>query len=249
MKKSVVYAGNRTVYPDMVTAAKSLLMHNKVDDVYFLIEDDKFPYYIPDVIKTINVKNQKWFPSDSPNIKTRFSYIVLMRAVLSEIFPDLDKILSLDIDTIVLGDITSLWELPLDNYYFAAVEEPTSRKGGTNKKDPIFYENQNEYYNVGVTLYNLKKLRDGTTMKGVKLLNERAWYSVEQDTFNIVCGGKILKIPSDYNVCNYWTAPTVNPLIAHFAGDPLDQWRKEIIVKYFERFSWEKIMEENSKLS
>lgn len=43
-ERVVVYAGDRNVYPDMLTATKSLLMHNRIDKVYLLIEDDDFRF-------------------------------------------------------------------------------------------------------------------------------------------------------------------------------------------------------------
>ena len=246
--KAVVYSGNRTVYPDMVTSAKSLLMHNKIDKVYFLIEDDVFPYEIPEIIETINMRNQKWFPDGGANTKSRFSYLVLMRAVLPYIFPDLDKILSLDMDTIILGDITPLWGMDIEKNYMAAVEEPTSAMGEKNHKETMFYVHQNEYFNTGVAFMNLKKQRDGFTNKNIDLLNKRTFYSVEQDTFNLLCEGKILKLPSDYNATRDWTAPTDNPLIYHYAGIPLEKWRREPLVKYFEKKSWAGVMEANRGL-
>jgi hypothetical protein len=40
----------------MVTAAKSLLIHSNVDKIYFLIEDDNFPYELPPKTTTINIR-------------------------------------------------------------------------------------------------------------------------------------------------------------------------------------------------
>ena len=41
----------------MLTAAKSLLMHSNVEKIYFLIEDDEFPYEVPQEIECINISN------------------------------------------------------------------------------------------------------------------------------------------------------------------------------------------------
>jgi len=41
----------------MITAAKSLLEHSNVEKIYFLIEDDIFPYELPQEIECINVSN------------------------------------------------------------------------------------------------------------------------------------------------------------------------------------------------
>lgn len=246
-EKIVVYAGSRNLYPDMVTAAKSLLFHNKIDKVIFLIEDEKFPFELPDVIETIDVSGQTYFPPDGINVKTKFTFMALMRAVLADILP-YDKVLSLDIDTIVTGKIEKLWNLPLEDYYFAAVEEPVSRKGEKGQKKPRFYEKQDEYFNAGVVLYNLAKIRaDGIVEKNVKLLNSEEFYSVEQDTMNIVCGGKILAVPSDFNATDLWTAPTDNPLIVHFADNSLEDWRHMPIVYKYQKMAWKDVLAKNKK--
>lgn len=248
-EKVVVYAGSRNIYPDMVTAANSLLTHNKVDKIYFLIEDDIFPFKIPSVIETINVSNQTWFLDGGPNMKTRFTYIVLLRAALALLFPQYDRVLSLDVDTIVTGDISGIWDIDISNYYFAACTEPLSAKGAKWPKTARFYEKQDVYYNVGVTMYNLKMLREtGMAEKNIEMLNSEWFYSVEQDTFNITCGGKILEIPSDYNVNDIWTKPTDNPLIIHYAGVPLKKWRREPLVAEYWTDEIRTVMEKKFKV-
>ena len=57
MRKVAVYCGTKNLYNDMFIAANSLMVHSSVDKIYFLIEDDKFPYLLPNIIECINVKN------------------------------------------------------------------------------------------------------------------------------------------------------------------------------------------------
>jgi hypothetical protein len=42
----------------MIPSMKSLLIHSDVEKIYFLIEDDEFPYELPPEVECINVKNQ-----------------------------------------------------------------------------------------------------------------------------------------------------------------------------------------------
>ena len=52
------YCGTRNLYKDMVTAAKSLLMNSNVEKIYFIIEDDEFPYELPEsIFEIINIKD------------------------------------------------------------------------------------------------------------------------------------------------------------------------------------------------
>ena len=55
--RAAVYCGTRNVYDDMIPSMKSLLIHSNVEKIYFLIEDDKFPYELPPEVECINVSN------------------------------------------------------------------------------------------------------------------------------------------------------------------------------------------------
>jgi len=46
--------------------------------------------------------------------------MALIRVALGKIFPDLDKVLSLDVDTIVNENISELWDIDISDYYIAA---------------------------------------------------------------------------------------------------------------------------------
>ena len=115
------YSGSANLYDYMVGAAKSLVEHTDVDRIFFLIEDSKFPIKLPSFVTTIDVSGQKFFPPDGPNMKSSFTYLAMMRAALCHVLPEyVDKVLSLDVDTIVKADVSELFELDLHGNYFAA---------------------------------------------------------------------------------------------------------------------------------
>ena len=191
--KVAAYTGTSNLYPMMYTAVKSLLMHSDVDKVYLLIEDDEFPYELPDIVKTINVKYQKFFYPDGANWRSRFSYMAMMRATYAKMFPKLDRILSLDVDTIVTEDISDLWDLPIDDYYLSASEEPKATK-----------EHGYFYVNIGVALYNLKKLREDRMVdKVIRELNSKQYAYLEQDAFSELCHDRIYPMPPEYNYTEF----------------------------------------------
>lgn len=236
MRKVVVYSGTSKVYPEMVTACKSLIANTDVDRIIFVAEQDrkKFPIPIPDYIEVVNVANQTYFPITSPNRSTRLTYMVLMRCAYYQMFPEEDAVLQLDIDTIVNQDISDLWDVNLDDYYLAAVREPASGKGGNMDKHI-----SDIYFNMGVALMNLKKFRDGKGDRIMRQLNGIKYKAAEQDCINEWCKGQILEIPSDFNASREWTAPTDNPKIIHYAG--VRHWQDEELWKYYESLSWEDV--------
>ena len=220
--KAAVYAGTRNVYEDMIPSMKSLLIHSDVDKIYFLIEDDKFPYELPPEVECINVTNQPWFSLDGPNIKARCSYMVLLRAAFTKLFPDLDKILSIDNDIIINENISNLWDIDLENYYFAGVPEP--RKSNDNFK----------YINFGFIMYNLKKLRaDKKDEQIISDLNTYYYTEAEQDCYNLNCQGQFLELPYTYN-CNWYTLKTNNApasKVRHYAFT--SKWQELSLVQKY----------------
>lgn len=220
--KAAVYSGTRNVYQDMIPSMKSLLIHSDVDKVYFLIEDDEFPYELPPEVECINVSNQKWFDIDGPNINNRCSYMVLLRAAFTKIFPNLDKILSVDNDIIINENISELWDIDLGNNYFAGVVEP--RKSNKDFK----------YINFGFIMYNLNQLRnDKQDDKIISDLNTYYYAESEQSCYNQNCQNRILELPSTYN-CNWYTLKTNNATqskVRHFAFT--GKWQETPLVKKY----------------
>lgn len=222
--KTAAYCGTRNLYSDMVTAAKSLSVNSSVDRIYFIIEDDEFPYDLPDYVECINVSNQKYFNKRGPNANSFWTWMVLMRAAYTKIFPNLDKILSLDVDTIVNQNIDELWDLSLDGYFLAGVLEP-------EKSEPDV-----PYVNMGVTMHNLKLLREtGTDDRIIYFLNKQKFDFCEQDCINRVCKRNILTIPSIYNATKYTGLP-FNPKIRHYAAEA--NWNIRELVRRYRDISW-----------
>lgn len=225
--RAAVYSGTRNLYPGMVTAAKSLVHNSNVEEVFFLIEDDKFPEELPSQIKTINVSGQGFFQKTGANFKTPFTYMSLLRVCYTKLFPDIDKILQLDVDTVVVDDISDLWDIDLKNKWFAAVEEEHSTYKPFGPK----------YYNIGVAMFNLDQIRkDQVDEKLIYYLNTVTTPYIDQDAWNRYGIGKDVKLPSRYNE-SIVTAYSETPAIVHYAG--FKDWqnsdrvpRREYLKKY-----------------
>jgi len=205
--RSVVYMARRNYYYMLPPAIKSLLSHTPVDHIYLLIEDDTLPDEpdLPPVCHCLNVSDQKIFPDDGPNIRPGYQYMTLMRAALSKILPDEDRVLLLDPDTIVVDDISPIWNYDVQDYYFSAVPET---RNNTHEKKP--------YYNAGCMLLNLKKLRaDKKDDEIIHEINTVKYQHMEQDVLNFLCDKRILALPSEYNA-SFVSDPTNHPRIFHY---------------------------------
>ncbi len=153
--------------------------------------------------------------------KTRFSKMVMCRLFLASLFPQYDKIIMFDADTLFLNDVSESFFIPLDGYYFGVAKdfsspknpkhfqierERESRKAFSlyehylNEKDmKIIYESN---YNAGFLIVNLKlwrtdhleeRLLDLTRQKGQRV------FCPEQDLLTLACYQKALILPYIYN--------------------------------------------------
>lgn len=219
MDRVVVYAGTKNIYDKMYVALKSLLVNNLIDRVYLLIETDKFPYYLPKNVRTINMSNQDYFPVGSANFSSPWSYMAMLKCVLSDMFPKEKKILWLDCDTIVNADISELFDLDMGEYLYAGAVEPKKSKW------------KFKYINTGVLLVNLKMLQMvGKESEMVMFLNRYTFNFPDQDVINLLCQGKILEIDSEFNTTAY-TYRCTHPKIVHFAA-MTDYENHPVYVKY-----------------
>ena len=213
MDRIVVYAATRNLYRNTLVCIESLLRNGNIDQVIMLAEDSAIKYPFDPKVMMLNVADQPWFDKAGPNASKRWTWMVLMKAALSKIFTEFDRVLFLDSDTIVEHDLSGLFELDLDGYYYAAVPQvDDGREGKFSKGD--------DYFNCGVLMCNLAELRArGMDDYLIQALNERSYEFCEQDAINEICRGRIKPLPGCWNVSDF-TVPDTKTCIHHFAANP-----------------------------
>ena len=200
-----VYAATRNLYPYLKVAISSLLAFHKDARVIVLAEDDSIG--LP--VEVINVSSQNYYRADGPNMNSIFTYMAAMRLLYVDLLPDIDRVIQLDVDTIVCDSLQPLWEMDLTGKWFGACREWNGnyKPFGTDL-----------YYNVGVAVFNLKQMReDGKVPEMVDWLNHNKAWTFEQDALNLFGVGKIADIPPRYNE-NQFTDLSTNPAVVHYAG-------------------------------
>lgn len=207
----IVYAMTHHVYDWILPSLRSLKATNPDAHVYILAEDDELPIKLPMPATVINVSGQKWFIPDGPNYNCSFKYINLVKVRYPTILKNLDRVIHLDIDTIVCDRLDEMWNIDLDGKWFAMCAEEIQR----------FYRPFGpDYYNAGVMVLNLKQMReDGIEQPMQDYLNtvEGPW--ADQDAWNKfgVEHDKIVRMPLRWNE-NMSTGKTNHPGIVHFVG-------------------------------
>jgi lipopolysaccharide biosynthesis glycosyltransferase len=137
------------------------------------------------------------------DIKLSIDYISIhtyYRFMLADLLSKSDKILYLDADILVQGDLLELWETNLEDYYAAGVADLYIDK--IDYKKEIGFSKNDFYINAGVILFNLDAIRWDNISKKLlsvaKELSEKVRFQ-DQDILNIVFRDKIKVIPDKFN--------------------------------------------------
>ena len=190
-----------------ITTLKSLFINNEsVKDItiYYIGDNlsetshknlfDLANEYSRKIVFVPMPKSFDYLTGSNRNGQTVFCY-----CYFQDLLPEtVDKVLLLEADQIITGDITELYETDITDYYIAAADDLQS----SLYKKKIGMKPESPYVNCGVILYNLKKWReDNITEKITNVLNSgrhMLFYDV-QDVINFTLEGNIKILPPKYN--------------------------------------------------
>ena len=155
------------------------------------------------------------------------------RIQIPDLCPDLDRVLYLDCDTMVNGDIKELFTMEMGNNYVAAVKDVWDVKKHLKRLNM----KSNSYFNSGVLLMNCEQFRKDNVFEKIKeysLANKKIIKFCDQDTLNKVIDTKKINLPQKYNFMDTWWRNNYNeyegedlinyeiakesPLIVHLTG-------------------------------
>lgn len=173
------------------------------------------------------------------SITTYITRIGTARILLPKLLTQLKKILYLDVDTIVLSDLKSLWEYDLDDY--AAGMSCHIRDNSEENKNYIL--RLEEYFNIGVMIINSDKWRkENLSDEIIKLLKQNKYPIPDQDAINEALKGKIKEIPYIYNATYFSGLDTSSQCISKlkilhyfYQPKPWDRlfWNKKVFADEF----------------
>ena len=203
---NVVYAFTHDYVEKALPSIRSLLEHNPKARIFIVTDGDlDLPYEV------INVKDQQWFPESGVNFRNPFTYINLLKVAYPELLKA-NKVIHLDIDTIICDSLEPLWKTDLKGKWFGAVPEYHGQYKPFGQT----------YYNMGVALINLQQMRTDKIQDAmVEYLNTVPQPWADQDAWNLygLKQGKFVMLPVRYNETNM-TGKTDNPAIVHYCGIP-----------------------------
>ncbi|WP_100949836.1 glycosyltransferase family 8 protein [Helicobacter pylori] len=179
----------------------------------------------------------------------RFSKMILCRFFFASLFPQYEKMIMFDVDTLLVNDISESFFIPLETHYFGAVREKDliamnrdsakdlyelrqmrAKSIGVADAFPDLKEAQilfDNYFNAGFLALNLKSWRkenlENQLIGFFLLKNEKLLFS-DQDALCFVCRGRILELPYSYNAHpSFLDTPSFPSIkearMLHFWGD------------------------------
>lgn len=176
---------------------------------------------------------------DFNQVSTHIPHITVptfYRLCLPKYLADYDKCIYLDSDTVICGDLRTLYECNVDDYFLAGVKA----FGYHTMKDNEKYCKRNglpaldQYINAGVLLINLKRMRkEGIDKQFTELLYKQSYDSQDQDIINICCYGKIKFIPLKFNAMTTRLYGNDELLLKVYSRTELDEARKNPIIIHY----------------
>ncbi len=184
--------------------------------LFDIFNDDNFK------IDFVNISKQmEGIESKFKNIY-HFGLASYYRLFIENLFPQYDRIIYLDCDIVVLGDISKLFFIDMENKNIAGVVEQFilhSDVFSLYTKEAVGVDAK-EYINSGIMLMDLNKLREQKVEQSfVNLINSYNFDVIDPDQayINYLCKGKIKYLSFDWNRTPIECVECKNPNIVHYA--------------------------------
>jgi len=237
-------------------------------------EDEDFNFYIMDSgistaskkkiaeLKQIKNFSIKYLTGSNVGYKfcplpTKHVINTYFRFEIPTLLSHLDKALLLDSDLVVRGSLREFWQADLQGKAIGAIENPFS----ANYPERLKYPKEYGYFNAGVALMDLKKLREihfeEKCFEFVKNHPERIWH-VDQCVINSVLFDNWKRLPYKYNFMSIMPFEEYTPehyglvltpdeevqtaikdaLVAHFISDnkPWEYMSKRLYKSDYEKY-------------
>lgn len=162
-------------------------------------------------------------------MRQRYSPAIFYRLAIPEILSNLDKAIYMDSDMVVLGDLSEVWDIPMQDYTFGAVSEEYNSKNRAlfkARKHALGMPSKAIYFNSGFLLLNIKPLQDfHLAQRVIDFLQSNTNRKItlpDQDALNMVIDRtKFLSLPLKFNcdVNGAWQKAGIEkPCVLHLSN-------------------------------
>ncbi len=159
----------------------------------------------------VDIRGQVEMTSKSLPLRDYYSKTTYFRLYIADLYPEYDKAIYIDSDTVVLGDISKFYDINIgDNYVGACLEQAmVQTEVYGNYVEKVMGIDRNKYFNAGVLLINCKAFRENKVLE--QFLSLLGVYSFvvtqDEDYLNVICKDKVHFISSAWNTEVYGKLP------------------------------------------
>ncbi|MBR4014417.1 MAG: glycosyltransferase family 8 protein, partial [Clostridia bacterium] len=137
-------------------------------------------------------------------LRDYYSKTTYYRLFIAEMFPELDKVIYIDSDTVVQGDISEFFEYDISEYDLGACHEQAMVQENVygTYVEVCMGINRNAYFNAGVLLINCKRFREKNILERfIKLLGVYNFrVTQDEDYLNVLCKDQVKFLPQSWNM-------------------------------------------------
>lgn len=155
-------------------------------------------------ISFVDVREYLESISDRLPIRDYYSKTTYYRMFIAEMFPEYDKAIYIDSDTIVLGDMAELYHKDLKDFYVGAAHEQVMVQTDVYGEyvEKVLGIDRNYYFNAGLLLINCKAFRENKILEQfVALLDEYTFVvTQDEDYLNLLCKDNVLWLEQQWNM-------------------------------------------------
>jgi lipopolysaccharide biosynthesis glycosyltransferase len=162
-----------------------------------------------------------------------FSGAMWYRIFLPNLLPAVDRILYLDVDTIVADSLSPLWEIDVSESYLAAVTN-VFQHNHLHRPASLGLAGPEVYFNSGVLLFNLEEMRRADAATALRKYAVEQAERIEwpdQDTLNVVLGSRRVPLHPRWNVMNSMRFPWSEDV---FGAAAVAEARRSPAIRHFE---------------
>lgn len=161
------------------------------------MQNEQFTICFPDVTAFLESVQER-LP-----IRDYYTKTTYYRLFIPEMYPEYDKAVYLDSDTVVLGDVAELFDHDLQDNYVAACHEQAMVQEevyGTYVEQVLGID-RNAFFNAGLIVFNCRAFRDNHLLAGfTDLLGEYNFVvTQDEDYLNVLCKDKVLWLHPGWN--------------------------------------------------
>ena len=172
-------------------------------------------------IEFVNLSKQLEEIKDKLYTRNYFSNTTYFRLFIPEIYPEYNKAIYIDSDTVVLEDIAKLYSDDMGDNLISAVSDGVVQSIDIFKdyvEKVVGVSDYNYYFNAGMIVMNLKELREYKFQEKFLYLLEKIRFEVaqDQDYLNRLCKGRVKLIDSSWNTMPIMGIQDKQPKIIHY---------------------------------